>query len=53
MIIGVCWVTKKIEFLGHNLRMSTEDRILFPVSGPQVKFFRAKTRLKNVVGMLE
>jgi hypothetical protein len=35
----------------YNLRIPAGDCILFPVSGAQVKFFRAKTRPENAVGM--
>ena len=34
------------------MRIPAGDRILFPVSGAQLKFFRAKTRPENAVGML-
>jgi hypothetical protein len=36
----------------HNLRIPAGDRILFPVSGVQLKFFRAKTPREEAVGML-
>jgi hypothetical protein len=36
----------------YNLRIPTGDCILFPVSGAQLKFFRAKTRHENAVEML-
>jgi hypothetical protein len=36
----------------YNLRIPIEDCILFPVSGAQLKFFRAKTRPENAVWML-
>jgi hypothetical protein len=36
----------------YNLRVPTGDCILFPFSGPQLMFFRAKTRPENAVGML-
>ena len=36
----------------YNLRIPTGDCILFPVSGAQLKFFRAKTRPENAVGMV-
>jgi hypothetical protein len=36
----------------YNLRISTADCMLFPVSGVQLKFFRAKTRPENAAGML-
>ncbi len=35
-----------------ELRIPTGDCILFPFSGAEVKFFRAKTRPGNAVGML-
>ena len=36
----------------YNLRIPTGNCIAFPVSGAQLKFFRAKTRAENAVGML-
>ena len=36
----------------YNLRIPAGNRTLFPVSGVQVKFFMAKTRPENAVGML-
>jgi hypothetical protein len=36
----------------YNLRTPAGDRILFPVSGAQLQFFRAKTRPENAVGMV-
>ena len=35
----------------YNLHIPTGDCMLFPVSGAQLKFFRAKTRPENAVGM--
>jgi hypothetical protein len=34
------------------LHIRTVDCMLFPVSGAQVRFFRAKTRPENAVGTL-
>jgi hypothetical protein len=36
----------------HNLRIPTGDRILFPVSGAQLKLSRVKIPPENAVGML-
>ena len=36
----------------YKLPIPIEDCILFPVSGTQLKFFRAKTRPENAVGVL-
>ena len=44
--------TQKLGPLTYNLRIPTCDCILFPVSGAELKFFRAKTRHENAVGML-
>ena len=35
-----------------NLRIATTDLIFPPASGAQLKFFQAKTRLENAVGMV-
>ena len=36
----------------YNLRIPIGDCILFPVSGAQLKFFRAKTPPEEAVGMV-
>jgi hypothetical protein len=36
----------------YNLRTPTGDLILFPVSGAQLQFFRAKTPPEEAVGMV-
>jgi len=36
-----------------NLRIPAGDRILFPISGAQLKFFRAKTPPEEAVGMVD
>jgi hypothetical protein len=36
----------------HNSRIPIEYCILFPFSGPQLKFFRAKTPPEEAVGMV-
>jgi hypothetical protein len=36
----------------YNLPVPAGDRILFPVSGAQLKFFRAKTPPEEAVGMV-
>ena len=43
--------TQKLVPSTYNLRIPTGDCILFPVSGALLKFYRAKTRPENAVGM--
>jgi len=38
--------------LTYDLHIPIGDRILFPVSGVKLRFFRAKARPENAVGML-
>jgi len=50
---GVSENRKKPVQRPFELRIPTRDCILFPFSGAEVKFFRAKTRPENAVEMLD